>query len=156
MVYFWGMGYFKNLAGLLLLLFALESCSQPKALVYQDIQNFRVQKADLQQATIVTDLRFYNPNGYSLDLKDGDLKVYFGERYVGNAVLDERTKVPAKGTFLLPVSITAGLQSIFVNALDILTNKEVLVRLEGSIKAGKGRIFVRVPVRYEGRQRIEL
>lgn len=147
---------FKTLLAAVALVGALQGCAQVKALEYQDLEHFRVQQVDLQQATIVTDLRFYNPNAYALDLKDGDLDVYFGEKYVGKAVLDERTKVPARDTFLLPVSITAGLQNIFVNALDILANNEVTVRLQGSIKAGKGKLFVRIPVRYEGRQRIAL
>ncbi len=147
---------FRNLLLPVALIFALQSCAQVKALEYQDVEHFRVQQVDLQQATFVTDLRFYNPNSYSLSLKDGDIDVYFSDRYAGKAVLDERTIVPAKDTFLLPVSFTAGLQSIFTNALDILANKEITVRLQGSIKAGKGRIFIRVPVKYEGRQQINL
>ena len=134
------------------------SCSQPKSLVYQDLRNFRLQQVNLQQATVVLDLQFYNPNGYGLNLKDGDLDAYFNDKYLGKARLDERTTVPARDTFLLPVSITADLRSILSNAMDLLSkgDQNVLVRLQGTVRAGKGGLFIGVPVRYEGRQKLHL
>lgn len=153
--YIWGMPV-RNPLLLLLLLLSLVGCAQPKSLVYQDVAAVRVHKADLNAATVVVDLRFYNPNRYSVTLKDGDIDAYFNDRYLGKAILDERTHVPARDTFLLPVTITASLESIFTNALAMLVNKEVLVRLQGSLKAGKAGIYVRVPVRYEGRQQLGL
>lgn len=138
------------------LLLSLDGCAQPKSLVYQDVAAVRVHKVDLNAATVVADLRFYNPNRYSVNLKDGDIDAYFNDRYLGKAILDERAYVPAKDTFLLPVTITASLESIFANALDMLVNKAVLVRLQGSLKAGKAGIYIRVPVRYEGRQQLDL
>ena len=137
---------------------AFAGCSQPKALVYTDLRNFRVQAVNLQQMTVVLDLEFYNPNGYGLSLKNGNLDAFFNNKYLGKAVLDERMAVPAKDTFLLPVSVTADLRNILSNAFDLLTkgDKDVLVRLQGSVKAGKGGIFIGVPVKYEGRQKIHL
>ncbi len=131
-------------------------CSQPKALVYQDLKNFRVQELNFQRATILLDLRLYNPNNYGLSLKNGDLDAYFNDKYLGKATLDERTAIPARDTFLLPVSVTADIRNIFSNALEVLTNGngEVLVRLQGSVRAGKAGIFVGVPINYEGKQRI--
>jgi LEA14-like dessication related protein len=149
-----------NILFLVLMLVAalFSSCSQPKSLVYQDVRNFRIHKVDLQRATIVLDLQFYNPNNYGLSLKNGDLDAYLNNRYLGKASLDERVSVPASDTFILPVSITADLTSIVTNAIDLLTSKnnDVLVRLQGNIRAGKGGVFIGVPVKYEGRQRISL
>ena len=153
--YFWGM-IMRWCFLLFLLPFSPESSAQVKALEYQDVQDFRIHKADLQQVTIILNLRFYNPNHYSVDLKDGDIDVYFNDRLSGKAILDERTKVPARDTFLLPVTIVAPIDKIVTNALELLVNNEVLVRLEGTVKAGKRGIFIKIPVRYEGKQRIEL
>lgn len=140
------------------ILLAAAGCSRPKALVYQDLRGIRVQQADFQQATIVLELQFYNPNSYGLSLKNGDVDAYLNDRYVGKATLDERTAVPARDTFTMPVSITAKLSSILVNALDIVANggREVPVRLQGTIRAGKGGVFVPVKIHYEGRQRLNL
>ena len=141
-----------------LLVLASTGCSQPQALVYQDLRNFRVHAANLQQATVVLDLQFYNPNNYSLSLKNGDLDAYFNGKYLGKATLDERTAIPARDTFLMPVSVTANLGDILTNVMELLTNgnQEVMVRLEGNVRAGKGGIFIGVPVRYKGLQHIHL
>jgi LEA14-like dessication related protein len=140
------------------LLSILTACSQPKALVYQNVQHIRVQQVNLQQATLVVDLQFYNPNNYGLSLKNGDLDAWFNNNYLGKATLDERTIVPAHNTFILPVTITAELKNIVSNAIDLLTHQssDVLVRLQGMVKAGKGGIFINVPIQYEGQQQIRL
>ena len=142
----------------LLMCAALLGCARPKALVYQDVRSFRVHKADLQQVTIVLELQFYNPNNYGLSLKNGDLDAYFNEKYLGKATLEERTAIPARDTFLLPVTVTTDPGNLLANALELLTaqGKEVLVRLQGTVYAGKGGVFIGVPVRYEGGQRIHL
>jgi LEA14-like dessication related protein len=140
------------------LMSVLTACSQPKALVYQNVQNIRVHQVNLQQATLVVELQFYNPNNYGLNLKNGDLDAWFNNRYLGKATLDERTVVPSHDTFILPVTITAELKNIVSNAIDLLTKQssDVLVRLQGSVRAGKGGVFINIPVHYEGHQEIRL
>jgi len=128
--------------------------SQVKALQYQDVSSVRVEKADLEQATLVADLRFYNPNSYRMELKDGDVDAYINDQYVGKALLDQRTVVPARDTFLLPVAITVRMEKIFTNALDLLSDKEIKVRLDGNVKAGKRGLFINIPVKYEGAHKI--
>lgn len=130
--------------------------AQLRELQYLDVQDFRVQQADLQDAGILLNLRFYNPNSYRLTLKDGKMDAYFNDRFAAAAVLDERTAVPPLDTFLVPVTIHAPLDRIVVSALDLLTNNEIKVKLEGSIKAGRYGVFLKVPLHYEGKQRIGL
>lgn len=135
---------------------ALLSCAQPKALVYQDVAAFRVHKADLSLVTIVVELRFFNPNKYSLSIKNGNLDATLNGRALGRAIIDERTVIPAQDAFLLPVTMEVPLSTLFQNALDALSNKEADIRLDGTVYAGKGGIFVKVPVHYAGKQRINL
>lgn len=136
----------------------LLSCSKPKPLVYRDIKNVRVHNMDFRQATIVLDLQFYNPNGYGLSLKNGDLDAYISDKYIGKATLDERTMIPARDTFVLPVSVTANLGSLLNNAISIITHAEqnLPVRLQGTVRAGKGGVFFPVKVNYSGMQKIRL
>lgn len=146
---------------LLLFLFALiptlNSCAQPKALAYQDMQNFRVHSVSLQQVVFAMDLRFYNPNKMSLDLKNGDIDAFVNDKYLGKALLNEQIKIPGRDTFSLPLTFQAGLTDILGNAWSMLGNSssEVMVRMKGSIRAGKAGIFLPVPVYYEGKQKIE-
>ncbi len=144
-----------------LLLFSLAlmiGCAKPKALVYKDVTGVRVQKLDLEQAVIVLDLKFYNPNSYSLSLKNGDLNAYISDRFVGKATVDERTAIPARDTFMLPVSVTANLSTLVTNALRLLrhNNEALPVRLQGTVRAGKGGVFFPIHVNYSGMQKISL
>lgn len=140
------------------LMLAVAGCSQPKALVYQDLRGIHVQHASFQQATIVLDLQFYNPNSYTLSLKNGDVDAYISDKYLGKATLNEQTAAPARDTFTMPVAITANLGSILSNTFGIIANKdqEVPVRLQGTIRVGRGGVFVPVKINYEGRQRLHL
>lgn len=152
----------KRLSGILSLIVAavilLQGCSKPKALEYRDFKGARLHSASLQQATVILELEFYNPNHYGLSLKNGDIDAYLNGKFVGKATLDESVSVPAHDTFTMPVTIVASLGSLLSNAMGLMTKKEqeLPVRLEGMIRAGKGGVFVPVKVRYEGVQRIQL
>lgn len=134
-------------------LLGMASCAKPKALVYQEVKHFKVANANFQQVTLGLDLQFYNPNNFAVSLKDGDLNAYFNDRYVGKATVAERTSVPKLDTFLLPVTVAVDLKQLFPNVLDIATSRDMLVRLDGSVKMGKGGVFIPVPIHYEGRQK---
>lgn len=118
----------------------------------------RIHKMDFQQVVIVANMRFYNPNNYGLTLKNGDLDAYLNNKYLGKAEIDERVSVPANNEFLMPVTLTANLPALLKDAFDLLSlqKSDVLVRLQGNVRAGKGGVFINVPVSYEGKQRLQL
>ena len=140
---------------LVALLFFLGSCSQPQQLVYQDAKNFRVGKLSLERPELGLDLQFYNPNQFALTLKDANIEIYLNNQFIGSAVLGSMFEVPAADTFLMPVYLSADLKNVFPNALQILFNQEVDVRLQGSVRAGKG-LFVTIPIHYQGKQRLNV
>ncbi len=142
----------------LFLTLAFLGCSSPKALVYKDLSGVRIQNFTLEHAVIVANLRFYNPNSYGLSLKNGDMDAYINDKYLGKASVDERVSVPANGDFILPVSIDVNMMRMLKDAFDLLSLQkgDVLVRLQGNIRAGKGGVYMRVPVNYEGKQKIQL
>jgi hypothetical protein len=45
---------------------------------------------------------------------------------------------------------------VLSNALKVFLNPDVRIKITGSAKAGRGGIFLNVPIDYEGTQRIEL
>jgi LEA14-like dessication related protein len=124
----------RLIGGLLILVVA--SCANPKDLVYQDVKNFSVKKISLNPE-VGMDVQFYNPNKYGMTLKDADINLYINNTLVGHAVMDEKFNVPAADTFLL------------------MSNKEVTVKLQGSVKAGKG-VLVRIPISYEGKKKLNV
>jgi LEA14-like dessication related protein len=149
----------KRLAYLFVILaFVIAGCSSPKPLVYQDVSSVQLQKFDIQHAAIVANLRFYNPNNYGLSLKNGNLDAYVNDKYLGKASVDERIAVPPSNSFILPVTINIDMLHVLKDAFDLLSlqKNDVLLRLQGVISAGKGGVYFRVPVTYEGRQKIQI
>lgn len=146
----------KRFFGIFLILLAgLLSCSQPKQLVYQDVKNFRIGNLDVTQPKVGMDLQFFNPNSFSLTLKDASIDVYINDQFIGHGNLTSSFQVPAADTFLMPVILSADLKNVFSNALAIVFNKEVKVRLQGSVKAGRG-VMLSIPIYYEGTQKLHV
>ncbi len=135
-----------------MLLFA--SCMQPKPLVYKSVQHFGFQQHGLSNSIVTVDLNLYNPNKYSMKLKNTDVDVFVNNHHLGKALVTKKSTIPKLDTFSLPVALTVDLAKVLPNAFELLFNKEVTLKLTGSIKTGKHGIFISIPVDYEGKQSI--
>ena len=136
----------------LLAILFLFSCSRPKDLVYQKTQNFGVQTSGLKQTQVTMDVCLYNPNNYRLKLKDANLDVFINGNPVGKMSVKERISIPKLDTFSIPVTLNVNLQNAFSNALEILFNGEVNLKLTGSLKASRHGVYITIPVDYESKQ----
>ncbi len=144
-----------NLTGLFALIIFLASCARPKALQYTGVDRVFIGSVSTQGLQLGLDLKLYNPNAYSMTFKDADLKAYINSRPAGTAKMLSAMEVPALDTFMLPVAISLDINNILGNAVDLITQREVAIKLEGTVRAGKGGFVVPVRVQYEGRQKIK-
>jgi hypothetical protein len=64
--------------------------------------------------------------------------------------------IPKKQNFELPSQMRVSMGGVFKNAFSMFMNKEVLIKVKGKTKIGKGFIFLDVPFTYETRQAISL
>lgn len=138
----------------LLTFFSCATQKEVRNLQYQSVKNFRLAKLDLKPE-VGMDVQFYNPNTFGLTLKDANLELYINNAHIGNAFISRSFDVPGQDTFLMPVTVAPDLKNVFPNALQLLFNKEVDVRIQGSVKAGRG-IFITVPINYQGRQKLNV
>lgn len=140
----------------------LASCARPKPLIYKDVQRVSFKKADLTSFTLKVDLKLYNPNKYALLLKDPLIGIYINDNHVGYASIDDKVTIPPADTFILPAQIRVDLLKAIPNAYQLMKNREITLRLDGSLKAGlrhhigRGGIFIAIPVHYEGKQKIDI
>lgn len=132
------------------------SCSSPKPLEYRSYENFAIQSLGFNNSTISLDLEYYNPNNYGMQLKNTDLDIFINGNLFGHSSMDTLIHIPRKDTFSIPVKFQVDMQSLFKNAWNTLTGKEVLVRLTGKVKVGKANIFKSFPVNYETRETFSL
>ncbi len=130
------------------------SCKAPKDFVFRDVQNFSIGKADLHQAQLSMDVKLYNPNNYRMKLKKADLDVYMNNKHLGKMNVRERYTVPQMDTFSLPIVLDVDMNNVLPNALQLIMNSNVTVKLTGKVKAGRHGVFINIPVNYEGTQNI--
>jgi LEA14-like dessication related protein len=71
-------------------------------------------------------------------------------------LLDTLILIPKKDTFSIPVVMEVEMKNLFPNAFSLLTKTEIDLRIEGTVKVGKGGVFLNVPVKYQGKQKIRL
>jgi hypothetical protein len=91
-------------------------------------------------------------NNYRLKLKDADLDIFLNGNKLGKMSAEERISVPKLDTFSFPVTINVDLVNVFPNALQILFNKTLDIKLAGKLKAGRHGAFITVPVEFETKQ----
>jgi hypothetical protein len=85
-----------------------------------------------------------------------DCEVYIDNRFLGKYTLDTLMHIPKKQNFELPSQMRVSMGGVFKNAFSVFMNKEVLIKVKGKTKIGKGFIFLDVPFTYETRQAISL
>ena len=140
----------------ILLMYVLSSCSKPQPPKYVGYDNFRLEKASINNSILATDVKLFNPNTYDLHLKSASLDVYLNDKFLGHSNVDSLIVLPAKDTATFPLRMEASAKSILSNGASLLMNPEVKIRITGNAKAGRGGIFINVPINYEGMQRLDL
>lgn len=139
----------------LTILFAA-SCSNPKDLVYQQVNNVHVNRLGFKESMVGLNVVYYNPNKYGLKAKGGDIDVFMNDKYLGKANIETATDIPKLDTFSVPVSVTLNMQSLLQNSFQFLQSSDVTIRLKGYVKVGKAGVFINVPVDCITKEKIQL
>jgi LEA14-like dessication related protein len=143
----------KYLSAIGIIAVTITSCTAPRPLIYKDVCDFKLDHAGLSRSSLSLNIKLYNPNHFGLKLKQGLVNLYLNDSHLGVARV-ERNSVPANDTFLLPIAINVDMSSLLSNSMQLLTKKEVTFKLEGVVKAGNHGLYIKVPLRYEGKQKI--
>ncbi len=130
----------------------LNSCSTPKALEYREFKNLTIEKLGFSSSTVRMDIVYYNPNNFGLQLKRVDVDIYLNNTYAGHATEEYQTTIPKLAEFSIPIQVDVDMKNILRNAFTGLLNKQVMVKLTGTVKVGKANVFISFPVNYEGAQ----
>jgi LEA14-like dessication related protein len=139
-----------------LLLFTVFSCAKPQSFDYRDIRNFKVDKLGFDKSTISMDLVYFNPNNFGVQLRKVDCDVYIEDKYLGKYLLDTLMDIPKKAEFVLPSKMDVDMKNVFKNTFSVLFGKDVLIKVKGTTRVGKGGVYINVPVNYEGRHKFEM
>ena len=123
---------------------------------YRETRNFKVDKLGFATSTLKTDLVFFNPNNFSLQLNKFDLDVFVDNNYLGHTSHDQLVSIPKKGEFSIPVKMEVDMKNLLKNGINAIFSKEVLLKVDGTIKIRKGRISKTFPIQYESKQKFSI
>ena len=138
----------------LLVSYLLFSCGPVEEPELKKISAIRVSQLGLKESTLSFEMEYFNPNKFRVKLKEAEGDVWLDEKLLGHFIIDTLIHIPARADFRLPVKLKADMNQLLKNSLATLLNNEVLIKLHGSAKIGKGLIFIRYPIRHERKQRL--
>lgn len=150
----------KYLAPLLTLIFAfcifLTSCHAPKDLVFKEYNGLSVDNISFSGATLKVNLVYYNPNNFGLQLSRTDLDVYIDSTLLGHSASDIQVAVPKRADFTLPLKVNLDMKNLMKNGLNSYFNRNVAVRVLGTVKLGKAGVYKTFPVDYTSMQNFSM
>lgn len=142
------MNKFFGLIGLFAACLLLQSgsCNKVKELEYRGIKNTKLQTLNLNNAAIMLELEYFNPNNFWLDVKETNLNIYLNDKFVALADQPTKTEIPKSAVFLFPVVAHFDPLSVLGFAFKNIFSKTVKMTLQGSAKIGKQGVYVKVPI----------
>lgn len=127
----------------------IASCAKPKDLEFVDIQNIKMVKWGFSESLVGLDVRFYNPNKQRVQLKDAIAKVYVNSSFLGETNMDSTVAVPKNDTFSVPLVLKVQTATALAKMMETAKDSAVNLRVEGTVKMGKGGMFLTYPIKYE-------
>lgn len=134
----------------------LTSCSKPEAPEYLGFRNFALESLSMDSSLFHTELVFYNPNPFSMELKRGDVNVFLNDKLANHYVTDSSINIPTKDTFYVPLNLKVSPKLLISSALSMLmNNNKIKVRFTGSVRVKRSGVSFNVPINYEAMQSIQ-
>jgi LEA14-like dessication related protein len=134
---------------------AMISCSSPVAPEYLGFRDFSIDNVSMDSALLHTQLAFYNPNTFNMELKRGDVSVFLDDHLANHYVLDTTINIPKRDTFYVPMNLRISPKLLINSALKMLMNgNKIKVKLLGSVRVKRSGVSFNVPVNYEVMQEI--
>ena len=147
----------KKMIAWALLPLLMIGCAKPTGFDYLGIRNLKMIQFGLKESTIGVDVEYYIPNKFPVTMKSADVDVYVNNHYFGKTLLDSTITVPGRDTFSLPVLFKVNMNSSVIKLLQAWGQgqQEVLLKMEGKARIGRGGIFINYPIKYETMQKLE-
>ena len=142
--------------GVLFIILLLTACSEPQSFEFKGLQDIQLDKLTMGNNIIRANIRYYNPNDFSLVLKQIDCKVLLNNGKFTQLKLDTNFNVPPKKDFLLPAKLEFQMSDLVKNSMELLLNKPVKLNITGNATLSKGMFTKTVPIDYETTQKLNL
>lgn len=142
--------------GFLFFMLSLSDCSEPQTFEFKGLQDIQLDKLTMGKNKIKANVKYYNPNAFSLVLKQIDCKVLLNNGNFTVLKLDTNITIAAKKEFLIPAQLEFQMSDLVKNSMEILLNKPVKLNIKGNATVSKGIFTKTVPIEYETTQKLNL
>jgi LEA14-like dessication related protein len=137
----------------------LASCGKikkPEFIGVQDVK-FNLNQIGSGKTHVIVYVKFFNPNSFTAKLKHADGEAWVDSTYIGPFVVDSSMSVAPKSEFVVPVDFSISLTDLALGSMNFLDKegKEILIKVKGTIQAGRSGIYKKIPLNYEGKHDIE-
>jgi LEA14-like dessication related protein len=146
----------KYLLAVLTISLLIISCSSPKDFEFKGLQDIKIEKISMGKNKINAKIKYFNPNNFSMVLKQIDCDILMNNQPFTKVHLDTNFVIPANASFMVPAQMEFEMSSLVKNSMDLIFNKPIKLNIKGNATLSKG-IFTRtVPIAYESNQKLNL
>ena len=146
----------KYLYPILLLMFFVAACSSPKDFEFKGLQEIKIDKISMGKNKIKAKIKYYNPNNFSMVLKQIDCDILMNNQAFTKVHLDTNFVIPANAQFMVPAQMEFEMSVLVKNSMDILFNKPIKLNIKGNATLSKGFFTKTVPIAFETTQKLNL
>ncbi len=146
----------KYLYPILLLMFFVTACSSPKDFEFKGLQEIKIDKISMGKNKIQAKIKYYNPNNFSMVLKQIDCDILMNNQAFTKVHLDTNFVIPANAQFMVPAQMEFEMSVLVKNSMDILFNKPIKLNIKGNATLSKGFFTKTVPIAFETTQKLNL
>jgi len=146
----------KYLLAVLTISLLIISCSSPKDFEFKGLQDIKIEKISMGKNKINAKIKYFNPNHFSMVLKQIDCDILMNNQPFTKVHLDTNFVIPANASFMIPAQMEFEMSSLVKNSMDLIFNKPIKLNIKGNATLSKG-IFTRtVPIAFESNQKLNL
>jgi LEA14-like dessication related protein len=139
----------------LLLLLMVSACGKIKDPEFRRLDSFGVKSFGTEKIDIGFKVTYYNPNNFGVSVKEAAADFYIDSVYMGNFTQDQMIEVGKNGEFSIPLSGSIPLEKALKLKINDLANRSLLVQATGSVKVGKGGVYITRPFTYSGQHKVD-
>lgn len=133
--------------------FILQGCVQYKEVKISQIERVGVKKFSITEIEFFVELQIENPNNYKISITDGDLDLYIKDKKIGKTILQNKLVLPKKSNDVHEIVISTPLKDVLGGTipfvLGMIGKKNILVHVQGEIKAKAKGIVKKIPVDFK-------
>lgn len=132
------------------------SCSKPAPVDFVGYRNVRLSNQGFATGIVQMDIAFYNPNPFPMKIKETALQILVNREPFGKITQDTASLMPAKDTFVMPVSLRINLAGLLQKLLNNEIRDSVTLEADGHCKIGRSGVFMTMPLHYKSKEILRL